>query len=294
MMIVFALVFTLVIPRSALANTAVQTIDFEQFSGPSVFTQALSPLIVGIATFSGGQILNGATILPADRSSVYGTAQFCAGCLPVLTITFAQRVTNFSVFVLNGNPTTITYTVQDDAGNSQTKTLAANIDSGAGTFSLPDSNITSVMVSGSTPPTGFWDFLIDNVTFQPMPGGTPSVPGPPLDFSPDPNADPSAILAAGNVDKEEIAELHTMVGCEADLIGLLPGGELISLGLTAANVQDPTDLIGLFGIKSYDVASDIVDCASAAVITARQSYALYECLQRPDCTALLRQRIGLQ
>ena len=138
------------------------TIDFEQFSGPSVFTGVQPPLTIGVATFSGGQILRGTTFLPADRNSVYGTAFFCPGCQPAITINFSQPVSNFSMLVLNGQTFTVTYTVSDNAGGMQTISLPANFLSGAGTLSLPTSGIHSVNLTSNA---GQWDFFVDNVTF---------------------------------------------------------------------------------------------------------------------------------
>jgi hypothetical protein len=139
-------------------------IDFEQFTGSSsFFTGAQSPLTVGIATISGGQTLSAATYLPADASTVYGTASFCAGCAPVITIAFAHKVSNVSFFLFNGEPFTVTYTVEDDQGDSQTVSLQANFNSGFGTISLPGTNITNVTITSES--GGSWDFLIDNIRF---------------------------------------------------------------------------------------------------------------------------------
>ncbi len=140
-------------------------IDFEQFTGPCCFTGIQPPLTVGIATFSGGQILGATSNLPADRSPVYGTAFFCPGCLPTLTINFSQKISNFSTFLLNGQLFTVTYTVQDDQGGSQTVSLVANLLSGAGTVMLSDSNITQVTITSNAGTE--WDFFIDNVQFAP-------------------------------------------------------------------------------------------------------------------------------
>lgn len=60
-------------------------INFDQFSASSFFQSVQPPLTVGVATFSGGQLLNTASFLPADPTTVYGTAFFCAGCLPTIT-----------------------------------------------------------------------------------------------------------------------------------------------------------------------------------------------------------------
>jgi hypothetical protein len=143
-------------------------IDFEQFSGPCCFTGVQPPVTDGIATFSGGQVLDAASFLPVDRSRVYGTASFCVGCSPNIAITFSKPVSDFGVFIANGNIVTVTYTVSDDQGSIQTITLVENFNSGAGTLTLPDSNIQSVIVSGGPAPGGVaWDFLIDNVQFAP-------------------------------------------------------------------------------------------------------------------------------
>jgi hypothetical protein len=144
-------------------------IDFEQFAGQSdVFTGLQPPLTIGIATIAGGQLLNAATNLPVDESIVYGTAAFCPGCSPTLTISFSQKVSNFSIFLLNGDVVNVTYTVKDDAGGTQVVTLPANTVSGSSTIALPDSGIVQVMISGADS-AGFWDFEIDNIRFSPTP-----------------------------------------------------------------------------------------------------------------------------
>lgn len=145
-------------------------IDFEQFSGPCCFTGVQPPLTVGIATVSGGQILDGTSNLPVDQSKVYGTASpYCPGCLPSITIAFAKAISNFSVFLINGNTVTVTYMVQDDQGGIQTITLVPNFQSGAGTVALPEKNVLLVVITSGPAPGGCcgWDFFIDNVQFAP-------------------------------------------------------------------------------------------------------------------------------
>ncbi len=141
-------------------------IDFEQFAGESsVFESVQPPLAIGIATISGGQLLNAATSLPVDRSVVYGTANFCSDCASTITIDFSQPVSNFSVFLLNGETSTVTYTVMDDDGETETVSLPANSDSGAQTVYIQDTEIMQVVITSGV---GQWDFLIDNVQFEPM------------------------------------------------------------------------------------------------------------------------------
>ena len=66
------------------------TVDFEQFQDgdypASTFSIAEPPRTVGIATFSGGQLLNATTNLPVNQSVVYGTANVCTGCSSTITI----------------------------------------------------------------------------------------------------------------------------------------------------------------------------------------------------------------
>lgn len=137
-------------------------IDFEEFSGPTFFTGIQPPLTVGLATFSGGQILDATNFLPANPTSVYGTAFFCPGCLPTLTIDFAEPVSDLSIFLMNGQTFVVTYFVEDDQGGMTQITLPANSNSGAGTVMLPSSGIRKATISGSA---GAWDFFIDNISF---------------------------------------------------------------------------------------------------------------------------------
>jgi hypothetical protein len=153
------------------ASATTTVIDFETITGPSLFCPpAQSPLTIGIATFTGGTVLTAATNLPADQTSVYGTASFCTtpGYANTLGITFSRPVSNFSVLVLNGDTMTVSYTVTDDTGGTVTKSLVSNVNSGADTFELPDDGISSVTI-GLTTPSAFYDFLIDNVRFTAFP-----------------------------------------------------------------------------------------------------------------------------
>ena len=165
----FAATLFVLTTAASTAFSQTQTIDFHQFAGPSVFSGVGAPLQVDSATISGGQILTNATSLPANAGTVYGTASFCPGCLPTITIAFAQGVSKFSVFVMNGNTVTVTYTVLDDQGGSQLITLVANFLSGAGTVTLPESNIHNVQITSGEALGGCcgWDFLIDYITFAP-------------------------------------------------------------------------------------------------------------------------------
>jgi hypothetical protein len=164
-----SLALMLGVGKGASATTTL--IDFETLTGPSLFCPAAqSPLTIGVATFTGGTILDATANLPADQTTVYGTASFCVspGYSNTLGISFSRPVSNFSVLVLNGETVTVSYTVTDDAGGSVTKSLVSNLSSGADTFTLPDAGITSVTI-GRTTPSAFYDFFIDNVRFTAFP-----------------------------------------------------------------------------------------------------------------------------
>lgn len=163
--LVTSLALVLGVGKAAAATT---TIDFESLTGPSVFCSPASPpLTIGIATFSGGVIMDQVVNLPVNQTTVYGTSS-CPGYLPTISIAFSQPVSNFSVQVMNGETSTVSYTVASDLGGTVTKSLVANFSSGADTFALPDAGITSVTISRTTA-AAFWDFFIDNVSFTAFP-----------------------------------------------------------------------------------------------------------------------------
>src|SRR4051794_40340665 len=98
------------------ATAATTTIDFDSLTGPSRFCPpaASPPLTIGAATFTGGAILSAVEGLPANQSTVYGTASGCADLACPITITFATPVDSFSVDVLNGALEPVSYTVTDN------------------------------------------------------------------------------------------------------------------------------------------------------------------------------------
>lgn len=122
-----------------------------------------SPLVIGIATFTGGELLNGEVGLDADQTGVYASeGLFGSGETNPLVISFASPVTNFSVYVLNGDNTQ-TYTVSDNVGESVTISLASAGDLGAAIFSLPGTGLTAVDITSAN--ADAWNFAIDDVTF---------------------------------------------------------------------------------------------------------------------------------
>jgi len=143
----------------SLAVAGATTIDFEAqgASAPSGFTGTLnSPLVIGLATFTGGQLLRNEAG-SSDTSAVYATVSVPKYADP-LSITFSQPVSNVSLLITNEIPDT--YTVADNLGTSSTVSLNANT---GRIFSLVDSGVTQITISSAV--TAQWDFAIDNVTF---------------------------------------------------------------------------------------------------------------------------------
>ncbi len=136
-----------------------------------------SPLSIGTATFTGGELLRGELGLSVDQTGVYATeGLFGSGETNPLVITFASPVSDFSVYVANADAAE-SYTISDNLGDSVTMSLASVAGQGAATFSLPGNGLTTVDVASLDVNT--WGFAIDNVTFS---TSTP-IPEPPLLFA---------------------------------------------------------------------------------------------------------------
>jgi hypothetical protein len=154
--------FLALVVSPALADV----IDFQAqtvASGGNITGIPDSPLTIGIATFIGGELLNGEVGLNADQTGVYATeGLFGSGETNPLVINFASPVSNFSIYVANADSVE-SYTVSDNLGDSATMSLASASASGAATFSLPGDGLTIVYITSTD--TNAWDFAIDNVTF---------------------------------------------------------------------------------------------------------------------------------
>jgi hypothetical protein len=175
-----AMIGAVVLSTGLCQSARASTVDFEDLTGPTVFSNVAAPgaqtVVEGTATFIGGVILTHTSFLPANQTSIYGTANFANAnpqyTIPVtnpLTVTFSSPVTNFFLDVLNGNTVNVNFTVADNAGHSATFNLAPNLSSGATTIGFPATGnvitITAALTGG-----GAWDFFIDNVHFnEPLP-----------------------------------------------------------------------------------------------------------------------------
>ena len=164
----FGLLLTL---ASAPASGSV--IDFEAQAanrGGNLTGIPDSPLTIGIATFTGGELRSGLINLPADETGVYASeGLFGSGETNPLVITFATPVSDFSVLVANGDAQNQTYTVSDELGDSAIVTLAlsGSLNNAAKTVALSGSDITTVSITSAN--VSFWNFAIDNVTFSAVP-----------------------------------------------------------------------------------------------------------------------------
>jgi hypothetical protein len=155
------LAFVTVVPASAT------TINFEaQGAGTGSNLTGIpdSPLTIGIATFTGGELRAAEIGLNADQTAVYASeGLFGSGETNPVVITFAKPVETFGVWVLNGDDVR-SYTVSDNLGGSLTKSLASAGGLGAFVFSLPGDEVTTVEITSAN--ADAWDFAIDNVTFS--------------------------------------------------------------------------------------------------------------------------------
>jgi hypothetical protein len=151
----------------AVSYLPAATIDFEsQANGRAGDLTGIadSPVMVGIATVMGGELLKAEIGLNADQGGVYATeGLFGSSETNPVIITFSAPVSNFSVLIANGDDVR-SYTVSDNRGDKAAMSLASAGSAGAGTFSLAGAGITQVMISSAN--ADAWDFAIDNVMFS--------------------------------------------------------------------------------------------------------------------------------
>ena len=142
------------------AHADVVNFDAQAAGAPDVFTGVVnSPLTIGSATFTGGELLINETG-SVDETGVYATASVGGGYTDPLNITFSSPVSGFSIVVTNNIADT--FTVADNLGDSSSAFLVLDSEH---TFSLSGSGISSVTISSAN--QSDWDFAIDNVTFAP-------------------------------------------------------------------------------------------------------------------------------
>jgi hypothetical protein len=164
--------FCLLLTLASTPATA-SVIDFEAQAanrGGNLTGIPDSPLTIGIATFTGGELRDGLINLAVDETGIYASeGLFGSGETNPLVIAFATPVSDFSVLVANGDAQNQTYTVSDDLGDSVSFMLAlsGSLNNAAKAVALSASGITSVSISSAN--VSFWNFAIDNVTFNAVP-----------------------------------------------------------------------------------------------------------------------------
>ena len=161
----------ILLAASTLAAHAT-TVDFEAQAAArgGNFTGTVdSPLVIGIATFTGGELLKNESGFVADHTGVYATASGVgASYTNPLHITFSSPVNNVSLLLTNN--ITDTFTVSDNLGEffTQMQVLGSSH-----VFTFGGAGVTSVTVSEASHTQ--WDFAIDDVSWT---KGTSPVPEP--------------------------------------------------------------------------------------------------------------------
>lgn len=185
-------VAVLALAVTGAAQATVINFDAQGLSGPGTYAAAGANRDLTIATadgnvtITGGTVLTQETFLPANSSSLYGTAFFASplatnssgGYRPTITLTFPTAVSSFYLDVYNGQTFNVTYTVADNNGHSASFQLIPNLSSGTTQIGFNPANATSVTITSDAGPA--WDFSIDNIVFnEGLPAVVPTVVTPP-------------------------------------------------------------------------------------------------------------------
>jgi hypothetical protein len=170
------------------------TIDFETFTGPPLF-QATPPQTLDFANAGGsgvdvtvmnGQILTQAFAVPANVTSIYGTACFTQCDTPNLlnpiTVTFDSPIENFFLDVFSGFTREAVFRVSDNNGNSADFLLPPGLAGGSKQIGFAATgtvvNIQQLTLGDEESESLVYDFFIDNIHFnEPLPPLNP-VPEP--------------------------------------------------------------------------------------------------------------------
>lgn len=179
------------------AHATVINFDDQGLLGPSTYAAAGANRDLSIATvdgnvtITGGTVLTQETFLPADRTSLYGTAFFAApiaaspsapGYKPTIILNFPTIVSSFYLDVYNGQVFNVTYTVADNNGHSSSFVLVPNLSSGTTQIGFNPAHATSVTITSDA--GSAWDFSIDAIVFnEGLPTTVPTtnpVPPPPI------------------------------------------------------------------------------------------------------------------
>lgn len=156
---------------SAYASATVVTFDDQGYFGPSVFNFNAGPQQISLSvdgrviTFNGGVVITAATNLPANRTSIYGTASFVNGLNNLIQINLDKPVDYVSLDVLNGNIEPIRYFISDDKGNASSVVLQPNLNGGKSRVEF-SSGGKQINITSSIGSRVAYDFFIDNVNLE--------------------------------------------------------------------------------------------------------------------------------
>jgi pimeloyl-ACP methyl ester carboxylesterase len=139
-----------------------QTLDFEDFAGPSRFDVARPPVRALSASVSGGEVLRNSSLAPGGKTAVYGTSSACSGCLPQISIHFNQKVSDVQISLHSPHVLSVSYTTEDERGELQKVILPDGFHPGSGALDLPFQNIRQVTVEDNSPD---WRLTLDSIIF---------------------------------------------------------------------------------------------------------------------------------
>ena len=139
-----------------------QTLDFEDFAGPSRFDIAQTPVRELSAVVSGGQVLRNPLLAPLGKTAVYGTSSVCAGCLPEISIHFNQKVSDVRLSLHSPHVLAVSYTAESEQGELQKINLTDGFRPVAAVLELPFKNIRQVTITDNAPD---WTLTMDSVIF---------------------------------------------------------------------------------------------------------------------------------
>jgi hypothetical protein len=171
------------------------TINFQAlgFNGPSTFFEAgaIQDLKIGTLAkqveITGGVIIGNPTGPPEPYPVLYGTADTSEDASSTLkatiTITFAVPTNNFQVVIINGDPHGAFFRVSDgNPADDQNIFLQANSSEPFNVLPVAIANTHGAKVFTITDTTasasGFWDFFIDNISYNYSAGEVLAAKGP--------------------------------------------------------------------------------------------------------------------
>lgn len=138
-----------------------QTLDFDDFPGPSRFDFAQPPVRALSAFVSGGQVLRNPSLAAPGRTAVYGTSSACSGCLPEISIHFHQKVSDVQLSLHSPHVLAVSYTAEDEKGELE-RVVLQGFRSGSEALRLPFQNIRQITIADNAPD---WSLTMDSVSF---------------------------------------------------------------------------------------------------------------------------------